>query len=108
MIKLLEARHVKIKRSHTEKYPAVYADPKAYIRNKLVGFIASCEGCKAKESEVKEFLKSLSDDPAVGKDVTNYRIRGKDIITKTTRDNKKWYKLTKNGMRRHKIINDGF
>lgn len=90
----------KIKRRHTEEYPAVHINPDAKMRNKIVEFIGSHDKCRCTVEELKEFMNNLSEDEEIGKTPNkNYISSNKKLFSKIKVGNNECIKLTGIGKR---------
>lgn len=90
----------KIKRRHTEDHPAIYINPEAKMRNKIVEFIGGHDKCRCTTSELKEFMNGLKEDEEIGKAPNkNYVTSNKNLFSKVKVGKNECIKLTGIGRR---------
>lgn len=100
IIKAVNEVTTKIKRKHTEEHPAVYINPEAKMRNKIVEFIGGNDKCRCTKSSLKEFMNSLAEDEEIGKCPNkNYITSNKRLFREVNVGKTPYVKLTGIGKR---------
>jgi len=96
----IDEKLARVKRKHTDLYPAVFINPTSVLRNKIVKYIGGHDKFRVPVEEFKEFCNKLEEDEQIGKKPSKSWIhRNKHLIKKIRVGEKKFYKLTKIGQR---------
>jgi len=98
---------VKIKRKWTDEYPAMWINPGAELRNKVILFIGSHERNRCERTELMDFFKDLdeSSDESEKAPSRSWLYRNKHIVDQIRINDKSYYKLTKKGKRVYDYLN---
>jgi len=95
---LHEAKMAKVKRSHTEKHPAINADMNAKMRNQIIEFIGSHDRCRVTREELLEYFNQMNeDDTPINAPSRSWVHKNKHLIEAKTVKGKKCYELTRAG-----------
>lgn len=96
----IDEKLARVKRKHTDLYPAVFINPTSVLRNKIVKYIGGHDKFRVPIEEFKEFCNKLEEDEEIGKRPSKSWVhRNKHLIKKIRVGEKKFYKLTKVGQR---------
>lgn len=91
---------VKIKRRWTESYPAVFINPEAVLRNKIVKFIGGHPLCRCTREQFNEYCNKMEEDVEVGrKPSASWLSKNKHIVKTMEVAGEQYVKLTENGKR---------
>lgn len=90
----------KVKRRWTDQYPAVFINPGAALRNKIVTFVGDHAKSRCPYSAVKEFMNKLEEDEEIGrKPSPKYITNNKHLFKKVKVGNEEYIRLTNIGKR---------
>lgn len=103
----VQEKNVKIKRKHTDNHPALFINPSAVMRNKIVQFVGEGEKSRRKREEMNEFFKRMEEDEEIGKSPSKSWLKNnKKIVKLISIGDQKYYRLTEVGKRIYNHIND--
>ncbi len=94
-----------IKRRHTEKHPALFINPNAVLRNKIVSFFAEGENGRRTMAEYGDFCKKLEEDTEIGRRPSrSWLYANKDLVKRVEVGDTTYLRLTSKGKRIHQHL----